>query len=363
MSKDEKQELEHFRQVLGAIRNYKLDSGIRLKKARDDYRNLQSQHQEILKKHGFVDNLDKIESCVGANQKVLDQIVNDSANLFENSSRPGPAELNGEAEARPTQLMDREKVPSTLKQLMRDWSDEGVRERQTCYDPILKELESLFPAGQRAGRKVLVPGAGLGRLAFEIAKLGYQCQGNEFSLFMLFAASFVLNKCKAKNTFTIHPWIHQFANNFNPDDVTKSVKFPDTDPSLHQDSNFSMVAGDFLEVYSDPSYRNSQDVVVTCFFMDCAHNILDFIELIHKILRPGGMWINLGPLLYHFADVPKQSSIEPSYDIVRALIMETGFEFCKEVTDHQAIYCQNPKSMLQYHYRCVFSTCIKKIDQ
>ena len=42
--------------------------------------------------------------------------------------------------------------------------------------------------------KVLVPGAGLGRLALEIARQGYTCQGNEFSLFMLFASNFVLNK-------------------------------------------------------------------------------------------------------------------------------------------------------------------------
>ena len=45
--------------------------------------------------------------------------------------------------------------------------------------------------------QILVPGAGLGRLAFEIAKRGYSCQGNEFSLFMLFASNFVLNKYKA----------------------------------------------------------------------------------------------------------------------------------------------------------------------
>jgi len=42
--------------------------------------------------------------------------------------------------------------------------------------------------------RILVPGAGLGRLAFEIARRGYTCQGNEFSLFMLFASNFMLNK-------------------------------------------------------------------------------------------------------------------------------------------------------------------------
>lgn len=41
---------------------------------------------------------------------------------------------------------------------------------------------------------VLVPGAGLGRLAWEIARLGYTCQGNEWSFFMLFSSNFVLNR-------------------------------------------------------------------------------------------------------------------------------------------------------------------------
>ena len=41
---------------------------------------------------------------------------------------------------------------------------------------------------------VLVPGAGLGRLCFEIANRGYTCQGNEVSLFMLFASNFILNR-------------------------------------------------------------------------------------------------------------------------------------------------------------------------
>jgi hypothetical protein len=41
---------------------------------------------------------------------------------------------------------------------------------------------------------ILVPGAGLGRLAHEFARRGYNCQGNEWSLFMLLCSNFVLNK-------------------------------------------------------------------------------------------------------------------------------------------------------------------------
>ena len=42
--------------------------------------------------------------------------------------------------------------------------------------------------------QILVPGAGLGRLSWELARLGYACQGNEVSMYMLIASHFVLNK-------------------------------------------------------------------------------------------------------------------------------------------------------------------------
>lgn len=36
------------------------------------------------------------------------------------------------------------------------------------------------------------------------------------------------------------------------------------------------------------------DCVVTCFFIDTAHNVISYIENIAKILKPGGYWINFG---------------------------------------------------------------------
>jgi len=38
------------------------------------------------------------------------------------------------------------------------------------------------------------------------------------------------------------------------------------------------------------------DVVVTCFFIDTAANILDYLLSIRKLLVEGGIWINMGPL-------------------------------------------------------------------
>jgi len=255
---------------------------------------------------------------------------------------------------------DIEKVQSCIKQLVRDWSDNGAAERESCYQRIINTLCNLFKEEERDSRKVLVPGAGLGRLAFDIARAGFECQGNEFSLFMLFTSNFVLNKCKTVKSFKIHPYIHNFCNNISDEDQLQPVLFPDIDPNqLPEDRKFSMAAGDFLEVYNDAEYVSSQDAVTTCFFMDCAHNIIDFIQTIHKVLKPGGYWINLGPLLYHFSDMPGESSIEPSYECIRGIISDFGFEFMDEEKDIATTYDQNPASMLQYEYKSVFFVCKK----
>lgn len=108
-----------------------------------------------------------------------------------------------------------------------------------------------YPHSDVSKVKILVPGAGLGRLTYEFAKRGYYCEGNEFSLFMLFASNFVLNQCSIENQYTIYPWVHQYDNNAKRQDQVRSVTFPDVSPAPAQapiKGNFNMVAGDFLQV-------------------------------------------------------------------------------------------------------------------
>lgn len=38
-----------------------------------------------------------------------------------------------------------EKIKTTLKQIMRDWSSEGQAEREQSYQPIIDEILSRFP--------------------------------------------------------------------------------------------------------------------------------------------------------------------------------------------------------------------------
>lgn len=60
-----------------------------------------------------------------------------------------------------------------LKVLMREWSEEGAAERSQSFGRIVEELSLRFRAWPKdiPPPKVLIPGAGLGRLCLDIASL------------------------------------------------------------------------------------------------------------------------------------------------------------------------------------------------
>ena len=262
-----------------------------------------------------------------------------------------------------------DKVRSTIKQFVRDWSSEGAEERERCYKFIIDEICTRLPLqAQQADNqqqqkqviKVLTPGAGLGRLSWELAKRGYASQGNEHSFFMLIASNFILNRIYTKEQFTIYPFIHQRSNIVARRDQLRPIKIPDVLPSeLPQDADFSMVAGDFSEVYN--AQPNTWDCVATCFFIDTAKNVFEYIATINKCLKMGGLWVNYGPLLYHWAEMDGEFSIELSYDELREVILKMGFEIVSESLKN-CTYTGNSKSMLQIVYKCISFTAIKKSE-
>ncbi|XP_043785202.1 carnosine N-methyltransferase isoform X4 [Apis laboriosa] len=338
---EDEEERKHFQRIVSAFKYYKNHSLLRVKKTESYLLSLPAHHQKLLSK--YREHLQEVKRCIENNDEIIKLIIKDVAHIFENVS-PTTAQTESVRKVhltlnpRPV-MADQEKVQATIKQLVRDWSVEGTEERMACYQPIIDEIMNQFPLEYctPSDVQILVPGAGLGRLAYEIARRGYTCQGNEFSLFMLFASHFVLNKCRGVNSYQVHPWVHQYMNNLKPEHQTQAVFFPDVNPSdLPENAQFSMAAGDFLEVYTE---NNHWDCVATCFFIDCANNVVQFIETIYKILKPGGIWINLGPLLYHFSDMPMEDSIEPSYDVVRDVIQGFGFQLEKYVISKSHKYC------------------------
>ncbi|CAG8439709.1 12086_t:CDS:10 [Ambispora leptoticha] len=336
------EEAVHFRKVLNTFALYKSYALSSNNRRRTDYHSLPERHKALLP--DYLEKLNRVDQSIVKNYKVVKKILTDGR-LFEKNEYSTNVEIdeasatdddNEMSSASSSQVtdFDMDKLRSTIKQFVRDWAEEGKVERDAAYLPLINEIDEFFkdvPQEQRSSVRILVPGAGLARLAFDIAKLGYSCQGNEFSFYM------------------------------SSEDQLKPVFIPDVLPSdLPSDADFSMVAGDFVEVYGSDEQAEKWDCIVTCFFIDTAKNIVEYIEIFQRILKPGGLWINIGPLLYHYENMPDEISIELSLEQVKEVVKKLGFEFQKEkmIT---TTYTANPKGMLQYLYECAFWSCIKKL--
>ena len=70
-------------------------------------------------------------------------------------------------------------------------------------------------------------------------------------------------------------------------------------------------------------------------------------------LRPGGHWLNVGPLNYvHDGGIPL------SWETLRAIILDSGFALIKE-SMVECAYCRNSRSMGGAIFKCVFFVCQK----
>lgn len=351
------EERTYFLSVINTFKNYKDLSYKRIQYKEKCVGSLPPHHKKWLGK--YFEDLQNLKEGIDKNAEFIPLVLKHAYTMFDNvysnSEIPHPDQ---EIKILSDGL---DKVQSVFKQLMRDWSSLGASERKQCYQPIVEEITTNFPEGKydRSNIQVLVPGAGLGRLAFEIASKGFTCQGNEFNLFMLIVSFYVLNLCPNINEYVIYPWIHQYCNNHSVSDQMTTASFPDVKPMPSHEGNFSMTAGDFLEVYTT---KDEWHCVATCFFIDCAPNVVQFIETIYDILKPGGVWINLGPLLYHYSDMKIERSIEPSFKVVCDVIQKVGFVMEKCESGIKTKYCQNPSSMLQYEYDSVFFVCKKPLN-
>ena len=233
-----------------------------------------------------------------------------------------------------TTKIDLDKARSTLHQLYRDWSAEGAVERGACYGPVVEDLVQRFgsvlssssaaaaPTMRSSAEtadivnhntppsppNILVPGAGLGRLVFDLARLGFAAEGNELSYHQLFTSSYILNHTTSANQHSLYPFAHTFSNHLSRADQLLRVSIPDVHPGSCQPlkGSMSMTTGDFTSVYAQDEYESRFDAVATVFFVDTTPNLLAYVETMKRCLRRGGWWINVGPLLWHFGEKEKE---------------------------------------------------------
>lgn len=336
----------------------------------------------------ILDSLNAVDDAIDHNAEIAEAILAQGLLAFGLSADPVRGSLTDWRDtAKPRDVA---KAHSTIRQFYRDWSEEGKNERRACNDLALRYLELKVedPYASRAlsgiPPKILVPGAGLGRLAFDLALKGYDVEGNEISYHQLLASNWILNHTHKKDSYALYPFASQFTNVVSRQNQLQQVLLPDVHPGqtfANQSKRampfgqMDMTAADFVVLYSDPKQQDIVDAVITVFFIDTAPDLVRYIKTIQNCLKAGGVWINVGPLLWHFDDrAPKNDneekegwrkengdsndkgigepgSFELTNDEVLLLVEKMGFKIEDHGLQSDGIgYMQDPHSMIQNLY-------------
>lgn len=160
----------HFsvQRAAASYAQYKQLARDELSTMRKSYGRMSWAHRRIGYDLGYTKKLARLEGSIGTNAVVADAIARLAQSEF-----PDEVDDTHSSLLRPPIAGDLGRVRESLKHFVRDWSSEGRPERDKIFAPILAVLRDVLP-DQRASMRVLVPGAGLGRLAWEISELGEQ---------------------------------------------------------------------------------------------------------------------------------------------------------------------------------------------
>ncbi|KAK2762111.1 hypothetical protein FQN54_001118 [Arachnomyces sp. PD_36] len=355
---------------------------------RQSFYALPSSHWQMLSEPPFsiLDVFELVDDAIDANANIADAILSAGLQAFGLPADPDEKDPTQNWKDTAT-TSDMNKANTTIRQFYRDWSAAGQREREVCYGPVLKALRGIFGENPEPDTRVLVPGAGLGRLVLDVCRAGFSAEGNEISYHQLLASSWILNHTEGPEEHALHPFVSQFSNITSRSQQLRKVMIPDVHPGVAVTENvtaasegretlgsMSMSAADFLVLYGNPSNKEAFHAVATVFFVDTAPNLIRYIETIRHCLKPGGYWINLGPLLWHFEHkapgekgegseggeggehknrgIGEPGSVELSEEEVLLLVGKMGFTVEKgQGTVGECGYIQDPDSLLLNMYR------------
>ena len=76
-------------------------------------------------------------------------------------------------------------------------------------------------------------------------------------------------------------------------------------------------------------------------------------DAIYDALPENAIWINVGPLTWHFEDIAGEMSIELPYSDIMLRIRQKGFEVVSE-KEIDSKYTVNRLSMLQNQFNCAY---------
>ncbi len=292
------------------------------------------------------------------------------------------------------------KTRKALHQVAREWSEEGKPERDASFGRVLRALAEHLPARPRGQEgsggaaaeasgavpagvsdrtrrpRVLVPGAGMGRLVLDVAAAGYSSVGCEFSYQMLLLGAAMLN---GGRQWPVAPWAEEACNLWDADSQLRRCTVPDVlaaevaaDAAARGwELDMSMAAGEFAEAFAAEEHASAFDAVAACFFLDTAVVPSEYLATVAHVLRPGGLLVGIGPLQFHWAAPPACSkgaskadptvlgadrwdrSVELTWEEMKAAMALAGLRLVKEERVERVPYCSNPRSMRPNEYGAV----------
>ena len=230
--------------------------------------------------------LQKQHEAVEVNRQFLTDILL-AAKLVTPDDAPLPLEES---------IDDPGSIHALLVQLKREWSADGASERQECFGLCLEALEKHLPvdqaaaAGGAAGNKrarVVVPGAGLGRLNFELACRGYDALGLERAMTMYMTSQYIFsNLLPSRRTMPICPYAHEAgmgpSNVRLAEQLARTVLVPDPaalaaggDIRSGGRGDARMLPGDFNAFCALEREQGEWDAVVSAFYVDASGDPLE----------------------------------------------------------------------------------------
>lgn len=216
------------------------------------------------------------------------------------------------------------RIVQYFEHVLRDWGWRDSVQNQAS----LARLTTVVGPGHELG-KVLVLGAGAGRLAYDLHRAFSPEVTLAFDLdpFVLLVAHAVLFGSGAALVETpIDPA------------APKDAALP---RDLHREGdppqNFALLLGDAFE---PPFAAASFDTVITPWFIDVAtEDFRDVIGLVSYLLRPGGRWLNDGALLYKTSNFDRRFSSQEVLELLELAAFRVDAHSAAEVS-----YLHSPDS-------------------
>ena len=249
-----------------------------------------------------------------------------SITSFESNFKKNKSSKNNESSI--NKLSSYDSLENILLHLHRDWSNDDCI--TTHLSLLISKVDNALQMLDKSKTdiKVLIPGAGLGRIGIELSSLGYYVEMNECSPTMITSINNIINELLIHdNEYSYYPYLHATLNDawdysirnepihFPPFNIDRLKTWAKEGQNL-----LHLQYGDFVTNYKIHERKNYFDIIVTSYFIDTG-NILDYLDVMKYILKPNGIWINYGPLHYHSA-----STVKYSYNQLLQIITLLGFE-------------------------------------